>query len=67
VELLFDTEDGYLEKGCTLTDDYEMVAVAEDVDTPVEALELPLDCRASPARALLASGARGLLFFFAVA
>ena len=29
----------YLEKGCTLTDDYEMVAVAEDADRPVEVLE----------------------------
>lgn len=29
----------YLEKGCTLTDEPEMVAVAEDADTPVEVLE----------------------------
>jgi hypothetical protein len=29
----------YLEKGCTLTDDYEMAAVARDADTPVEVLE----------------------------
>jgi hypothetical protein len=29
----------YLEKGCTLTDDYEMAAVAGDADTPVEVLE----------------------------
>ena len=29
----------YLEKGCTLTDDYEMVAVARDRDTPVPILE----------------------------
>jgi hypothetical protein len=29
----------YLEKGCTLTDDDEMAAVARDPDTPVEVLE----------------------------
>jgi hypothetical protein len=29
----------YLEKGCTLTDDTEMLAVARDTDTPVEVLE----------------------------
>jgi len=29
----------YLEKGCTLTDDYEMAAVARDADTSVEVLE----------------------------
>jgi hypothetical protein len=29
----------YLEKGCTLTDDFEMAAVARDADTPVEVLE----------------------------
>jgi hypothetical protein len=29
----------YLEKGCTVTDDAEMIAVAEDADTPVEILE----------------------------
>jgi hypothetical protein len=29
----------YLEKGCTVTDDAEMIAVAEDADTPVEVLE----------------------------
>jgi hypothetical protein len=29
----------YLEKSCTLTDEPEMLAVAEDVDTPLEVLE----------------------------
>lgn len=29
----------YLERGCTLTDDYEMAAVARDADTSVEVLE----------------------------
>jgi hypothetical protein len=29
----------YLEKGCTLTDDYEMAAVAREADTSVEVLE----------------------------
>lgn len=29
----------YLEKGCALTDDSEMIAVAEEADTPVEILE----------------------------
>jgi hypothetical protein len=29
----------YLERGCTLTDDDEMAAVARDTDTPVEVLE----------------------------
>ena len=29
----------YLEKGCTVTDEPEMIAVAEDADTPVEVLE----------------------------
>jgi hypothetical protein len=29
----------YLEKGCTVTDEAEMITVAEDADTPVEVLE----------------------------
>ncbi|HET9408515.1 MAG TPA: hypothetical protein VFO39_14835 [Candidatus Sulfotelmatobacter sp.] len=29
----------YLEKACALTDDMEMLAIAQDADTPVEVLE----------------------------